>query len=158
MWRNLRTRHLLTTRFLEAWCGAWKRWRRSRSTWKGEEVALIKGMSYPLGGSRHERRQHAGLPDLVEGEVVEVPQTAVRLICPKVQLISQASSEEELVQRLMLGREGQAIGRGDQRGGDPGLPGQLVRRVGNEPAGLRGVAAGSDQRPSGYAGSSTPRW
>ena len=107
---RLRTRHLLTTRFLESLVRRVEAVEAVTVDWQGEQVSLIKGLSYPWVGRGMNADNAPIYQIVVQGEVAEVPQTAVRLISPKVQLVSQASSEEELVQRLMLAEKAKELG------------------------------------------------
>jgi hypothetical protein len=107
---RLRTRHLLTTRFLESLVRRVEAVEAVTVNWQGEQVSLIKGLSYPWVGRGMNADNAPIYQIVVQGEVVEVPQTSVRLISPKVQLVSQASSEEELVQRLMLAEKAKELG------------------------------------------------
>ena len=107
---RLRTQHLLTTRFLATLVRRVEVVEDTAINLRGEPVTLLKGRSFPLIARGMTADNTAGCQIAVDGEVVEVPQTAVRFVVPKVQLISQASSEEELVQRLMLAEKAKEAG------------------------------------------------
>ncbi|MHB9080613.1 MAG: hypothetical protein ACYC3X_24325 [Pirellulaceae bacterium] len=107
---NLRTQHLLTTRFLETLVRRVQVKEDVAVKLRGEPVTLIKGRSYPWVGRGMNADNTSAYQIALDGEVVEVPQTAVSAVVPKVQLISQATSEEELVQRLMLAEKAREAG------------------------------------------------
>ncbi|MHB0959535.1 MAG: hypothetical protein ACYC0X_28965 [Pirellulaceae bacterium] len=107
---RLRTQHLLTTRFLESLVRRVEMIEDTPVELRGEPVTLLKGRSFPWVGRGMNANDVAAYQIAVDGEVVEVPQTAVRSIMPKVQIISPASSEEELVQRLILAEKAKELG------------------------------------------------
>ena len=83
---------------------------------KGEEIKLIPERTYPVATKNVEDGIQV-YSILVDGEIVKVPErqkdkTApqVRLLQSQVPMISEASGEEELVQRMLLAEEAAKLG------------------------------------------------
>ncbi len=104
---NLRTRHLQTMRFLRALENRVEAAEAAPVMRKGEQVSLIKGMTYPYEGPGSDA-DHVRI--VVGGEIVEAPASALRMVMPKVPRVGQAMNDEELVDRLLLADKARALG------------------------------------------------
>jgi len=107
---TLRARHLLTVGFLNSLVRRVEATEAAPIVWKGQEVALIKGKSYPWVGRGVNEKNEAVVTIMVEGEPVEVAESAVRMIFPRAELVQQARNEEDLVNRLILSEKAHELG------------------------------------------------
>ena len=107
---RMRTQHFLTTRFLQTLARRVEITEAVPVEWKGQQVDLIKGRSYPFAGSATGPDNLPVYQIVVQGEIVDVPQSAVRGVMPRVEMIAQAANEEELVQRMLLAEKAREMG------------------------------------------------
>ncbi len=107
---NLRSRHLLTIRFLRALMSRVELQEAVPVEFNGQTVTLIKGRSYPVVREGFGEAGERTFEIVVEGQLVEVPQTAARLVMPRVPLISAANDEEQLFRKVLLERKADEMG------------------------------------------------
>jgi hypothetical protein len=107
---NLRSRHLLTMRFLRALMSRVEMLDAAPVEYNGQTVSLIQGRSYPVVGEGVGEAGERTYQIVVEGQLAEVPQTAARLVMPRVPLISAADSEQQLFRKMLLERKAEEMG------------------------------------------------
>ncbi|MBM4089420.1 MAG: hypothetical protein FJ276_08325 [Planctomycetes bacterium] len=110
---QMRSRHLLTMRFLETIAA-----RRAEAkfedpvTLRGKTVYLIKGRAYQVLGAG--RRAPNGTPESyyieIDGTPVEVEATAIHVSQSREELISPAAGEQDLFHRLLLSKQAENAG------------------------------------------------
>ena len=102
---RLRVQHILTTRFLRSLVQRVEVIEEATVDLKGEPITLIKGRSLPLSG-----QTATGYQVIIDGTPVNVPTSAVRPISPKVNLITPADSEKDLVERMIFAQKAKDMG------------------------------------------------
>jgi hypothetical protein len=76
----------------------------------GKQVQLIKQLTYPLVGSGSAPDGDPTFRIVVQGEMVDIPQSAARRISPKVPPIQEVRSEEELIEKMLLAKKAEQLG------------------------------------------------
>ncbi len=107
---NLRSRHVLTMRFLRSLVSRVEV-EEAVSVKRGEEtVTLIKGRSYPVVNEGFGESGERTFQIVVEGQLVDVPQTAARLVTSRVPMIAGATDEQQLFRKMLLEKKAEELG------------------------------------------------
>ncbi len=107
---NMRTRHLLTMRFLESLVSRVVLTDAAPVELDGHTVYLKKGNSYPYLGSGTDPDGKPVYQLMVAGKPVDAPQAVCQPISPKASMIARASTERDLVRKMILAKKAEEVG------------------------------------------------